>query len=66
MLHKLVQIALLPPIVRREIMQDVLLPTVVRHELIRTVPLPPILHRELLHADTLAAGDPFALFCLAS
>ena len=66
MLHKLVQIALLPPVVRLEQIRNVLLPLIVRRELIRNVPLLPILHRELLHADTLAAGDPFALFCLAS
>ena len=62
MLHNVLS----PPIVRREIMQDVLLPLIVRRELIRNVLLPPILHRELLHADTLAVGGPFALFCLAS
>lgn len=65
-LHKLVQIVLLPPVVRHETIRNVLLPSVVRRELICNVLLLPIVRLESVQADTLAAGGPFALFCLAN
>ena len=65
-LHKLVHIVLWLSIVRREAIHNVLLLFIVRSETIQMAHLPPIVRLKSFQPVTLAAGGPFAPFCLAS